>query len=107
MWLQQLPFCKRGFQKQSCQPLQALARCRCNYCSLHELQRADVLKGQATAFNGLAASGLAQKETPADGFLNKCESLLGFTRFQLCSLRTELHRRQLVFSGYDTRLGVL
>ena len=47
------------------------------------------------------------KETPADGFLNKCESLLGFTRFQLCSLRTELHRRQFVFSGYNTRLGVL
>ena len=47
------------------------------------------------------------KETPADGLLNKCESLLGFTRFQLRSLRTELDRRQLVFSGYDTRLGVL
>jgi hypothetical protein len=35
------------------------------------------------------------------------QSLLGFTRFQLRSLRTELDRRQLVFSGYDTRLGVL
>ena len=65
------------------------------------------LNGQATAFNLLSASGLAQSETPADGFLNECERLLGFTRFGLGCLRTELHRRQPIFSGFDTRLGLL
>src|ERR1700694_5340178 len=47
------------------------------------------------------------KQAPADGFLHECERLPGFTRFRLGGLRTELHRRQLVFSGSDTRLSVL
>jgi hypothetical protein len=33
--------------------------------------------------------------------------LLGLASFRLGRLCTELHRRQLIFSGYDTRLGLL
>ena len=47
------------------------------------------------------------QQAPADCFLDKCERLLGFTCFGLSCLRAELHRRQPVFSGLDTRLGLL
>jgi len=32
------------------------------------------------------------EETPADGLFNECKRLLGFARFRLGCLRTELHR---------------
>src|ERR1700694_4340657 len=47
------------------------------------------------------------QQAPADCFLNQCEGLLGFTCLGFGGLRTELDRRQPIFSGYDTRLGLL
>jgi len=46
------------------------------------------------------------KETPADCFLNKRQRFLGFTRFRLGCLRTELHRRRLIFRSFDTGLSL-
>ncbi len=47
------------------------------------------------------------KQTPTDGLLNECERLLGFARLRLGRLRAELHRRQLIFGGFDAGLGLL
>jgi hypothetical protein len=48
--------------------------------------------------------GTWTKETPTDGFLNERERLLGLTCFSFGCLRTELHRRQPIFGGFDRRL---
>ena len=50
---------------------------------------------------------ICTQQAPADCFLNQSERLLGFTCFGFGGLRTELDRRQPIFSGYDTRLGLL
>src|ERR1700688_3297004 len=47
------------------------------------------------------------QQAPANCFLDESERLLGFTHFGFGCFCTELHRRQPVFSGFDTRLGLL
>jgi hypothetical protein len=54
----------------------------------------------------ISFSGCTQ-QAPADRFLNECEGLFGFTCLGFGYLRTELHRREPIFSGFDTRLGLL
>jgi hypothetical protein len=63
------------------------------------------LNGQATAFNLLSASGLAQSRRLRMASSTSASACLASRASG--SLCAELHRRQLIFSGYDTRLGLL
>jgi hypothetical protein len=47
------------------------------------------------------------KQTGSDGFFNERERLLRFTRFRFGCLSAELHRRQLILNGFESRLSLL
>lgn len=47
------------------------------------------------------------KQTGSDGFFNERERLHGFTRFRFGCLSAELHRRQLILNGVESRLSLL
>ena len=65
------------------------------------------MEGSGYRVQPAVSFGTCAKQAPADGFLDECERLLGLMCFGLGCLRTELYRRQPVFSGFDTRLGLL
>jgi len=47
------------------------------------------------------------KQTLANGVFNERERILGFSCFGFSRLGPKLYGRQLIFLGYNTRLGVL
>jgi hypothetical protein len=70
-------------------------------------QRPKVIGGSSGSSGELADSVWSwTKEAPTDGFLNERERLLGLTCVGFGRLRTELHRRQPIFGGFDTRLSL-
>ena len=47
------------------------------------------------------------KQTLANGFFNERERFLGLSRFGFSHLGAKLYGRQLIFLGFNTRLGLL
>ena len=47
------------------------------------------------------------KQTLANGLFNKREGFFGFSRFRFSHFGAKLYSRQLIFLGFNTRLGLL
>src|ERR1700694_2054118 len=51
--------------------------------------------------------GVRTQQAPADSCLTRCDRLFGVTVVDCGGFRPDLAPRQPIFSGYDTRLGLL